>query len=390
MISSSNRPGGAPHPDSTEAHSADRSRGLGGSSGPEQPQRRKQRHALRTSLIVLLVLVVAAILLRLALPTLVRNQLNERFADMGAYSGYVADVDIALWRGAYALSGVNVTKIDQDVPVPFFAADSIELAISWSALLDRAIVAQVHFHQPSLHFVDGEDEGFQGGGGTDWRDALQELIPIRIDELSISNGEINFHNFHSEPEVHLTLTELQGSFRNITNADRRDEAIPAAFNLQARVFDDARAEVGGSLDPLGNFEDFAVDLRVTGVNLLLMNDLTEAYGNFDFESGQGDLVMELQATSGQLEGYIRPLLNNVAILDLESDLEQGILSATWEAIVGGLGQIFRNQPEDRIAAEIEVSGDITQQEVSTWQAFLSIMRNAFIEVYDTQFRRDSN
>ena len=96
--------------------------------------------------------------------------------------------------------------------------------------------------------------------------------------------------------------------------------------------------------------------------------------------------MELQAENGQLEGYARPVLDNVAILDLSEDGEEGVLSAAWEAIVGALGQIFRNQPEDRIATEIEISGNLDNQDVSAWQAFVSILRNAFIEAYDAQFR----
>lgn len=357
----------------------------------DTPESAPRHHrALRTSLIVVAVLLIAVIALRLALPTLVKNQLNQRFAQMGDYSGYVDDVDIALWRGAYALNDVDITKVDQDVPVPFFSADTIDLAIDWSALIHFAIVAEVHFHRPQLHFVDADDAGVQAGGGTDWRDVVQQLIPISIDVLEISNGEINFHNFQSDPEVHLTLTNLEGSFHNITNADRSENAVPAEFHLEGFVFDDARALVEGSLDPLGNFENFSVNLRVTGVDLTLMNSLTEAYGRFDFESGHGDLVMELEAVEGELDGYVRPLLDNVAILDLESDSEDGLLSTVWEAIVGGLGQIFRNQPEDRIAAEIQISGNIANQEVSTWQAFLSIMRNAFIEVYDAQFRREDD
>src|SRR5690554_1406066 len=350
----------------------------------------KRRHRLRTTLIVLLVVVIAAVAFRLALPSLVKQQINDRFAQMGDYSGYVDDVDIALWRGAYALNGVDIVKTDQEVPVPFFAADSIELSISWSALWHRAIVAEAHLWGPSLHFVDGEEDGFQGGGGTDWRDQLQQLIPIRIDVLQISDGQVNFHNFKSEPVVHLTLTDVQASFSNISNADRSENAVPAEFQVEAYVFEDAHGTASGSLDPLGEFDNFNIDLRVTDVDLTLMNSLTEAYGNFDFETGTGDLVMELQAIDGQLDGYLRPLLDNVAILDLESDLEQGVLSAAWEAFIGGLGRIFRNQPEDRIAAEVEVSGNLTQQEVSPWQAFLSIMRNAFIEVYDSQFRSETS
>jgi len=54
--------------------------------------------------------------------------------------------------------------------------------------------------------------------------------------------------------------------------------------------------------------------------------------------------------------------------------------------VAALGQIFRNHPADRIAADIDIRGDLDNSEVSTWQAFRSIMRNAFIEAYEAQFR----
>src|SRR5690554_4387526 len=58
--------------------------------------KKKRRHPMRTTLIVIAVLVVAAVMFQLTLPSLVKNQINERFADMGDYSGYVDDVDIAL------------------------------------------------------------------------------------------------------------------------------------------------------------------------------------------------------------------------------------------------------------------------------------------------------
>lgn len=347
-------------------------------------QLRKSRR--RIVMVSIVLVVVALVGLRMALPTLVRDYLNDRMARMGSYQGHIADVDIALWRGAYSLHMLDIVKVDQEVPVPFFTADTIDLSVSWEALLKGAIVSELVFHSPALNFVDGGSQESQDGSGTDWRAALQEITAIQINELIIHDGELYFHNFQSEPPVNLALTEMEGSFTNLSNADRRDTAIYADFSLEGRMLENAQASMSGNLDPLGDLHDFIIAMRITDIQLVQLNDLTEAYGNFDFESGSADFVMELQAEEGVLTGYARPVLDNVAILDLEADSEKGLLSVVWESLVATMGQIFRNHTADRIAADIDISGDLNDQQVSAWQAFRSIVRNAFVEAYEAQFR----
>lgn len=147
-------------------------------------------------------------------------------------------------------------------------------------------------------------------------------------------------------------------------------------------------QAGGSLDPLGDFQNFRFEVQVSEIDITYLNDLTEAYGRFNFESGNGDFVMELEATDSQLNGYAKPLLDNVRIFDLEEDMEKGLLRAGWEALVGGLGRIFRNQPRDRIASQVDISGHLDQPDISAWQAFVSILRNAFVEAYEARFERE--
>ena len=366
--------------------------GAGGMTEPGTPhenpvslEKRKSRRLVVGGLVVLAI-VVALIGLRLALPSLVKDYLNGQMADMGAYQGHIHDVDIALWRGAYSLHEVEVVKIDQEVPVPFFRADTIDLSVDWGALFRGSIVTEMEFYSPSLHFVDGGDEDSQDGSGTDWRQALQELTPVRINELIVYNGELNFHNFSSSPEVNIAMTDVDAIFTNLSNVARRDTAIYAQCSLTARMLETAEVSLSGNLDPLGDFRDFIIAMQIHSIDLTQLNDLTQAYANIDFESGDGDFVLELEADGGSLRGYARPLLNNVVILDLESDSEKGLLNVAWEAVVAALGQIFRNHPADRIAADIDIRGDLDNSEVSTWQAFRSIMRNAFIEAYEAQFR----
>lgn len=339
------------------------------------------------TLVAILLVVLLLVILRLALPSLVKDYLNDKMAEMGAYRGHTEDVGIALWRGAYTLYDLEVVKVDEAVQVPFFHADSIDMSVSWSALWRGAVVADVDFLNPELHFVDGES-GAQAGAGTDWQQALQQLVPIRIDRLVIQNGKLHFHNFTSDPPVHLLMTDLEGAFTNISNADRSEGTRPAQFTLQGLMLENATTTLDGFLDPLGDFHDFDINMKISDIDLRRINDLAEAYGNFDFQSGEGAFVMEISARDGQLNGYAKPLLDNVEVLDLEKDIEKGVFSAAWEALIGGLGRLFRNQPENRIASRIEIKGNLERRDISAWQAFLSVLRNAFVEAYQARFERD--
>ena len=142
------------------------------------------------------------------------------------------------------------------------------------------------------------------------------------------------------------------------------------------------------LDPLGDFRNFVINLQINNIELQRINALAEAYGHFNFKSGTGDFIMELEAVDGQMSGYAKPILDNVVIFDLKKDLKEGVFSAAWQAVVGAFGQVFRNQPKDRIASQIEISGSLDQKNISAWQAFTSILRNAFVEAYEAQFGRE--
>lgn len=340
------------------------------------------------TLIIIVLLLIALIILRMQLPSIVKDYLNGKMADIGEYQGEIADVDIHLWRGAYSVDQLEITKKDQP-EVVFFKAQTIDTSVSWAALLAGKVVADVNLMNAEIHLVDDETDDKPEEKST-WRQTVQEIIPLQIDRLNIDNGEIHFHNFTSDPPVHLVFYQLDGEITNLSNADRSDGLEFANFDVQGQVLDSASARLNGRLDPLGDFYNFELKLKITGIDLTKLNQVSEAYGNFNFKSGNGDFVMELQADEAQLTGYAKPVMDNVEIFDLEKDLEEGVFSAAWQAIVGAFGQIFRNEPRDRIATQIEIRGNLDNPDTSAWQAFLAILQNAFVDAFESDFGRETN
>lgn len=332
------------------------------------------------------------LVLHLALPHLVRNYLNEKMADMGDYRGSVADVDLAWWRGGYRLNGLLIEKKDKQVQTPLLDAPLIEIAVSWRELWrHQAVVAVVFFDQPKLNFVDGGDQGeSQTGDGVDWRDQLDALLPFTLNEIRVRNGVLSFRNFTTDPPVHVYASSVDASLYNLTNsADAKGERV-ATFEGTAKLFDQAPMEARAHFDPFTDWEDFQVSLRMTGVELTKLNDFSNAYGSFDFSKGTGDLVLEVEASDGQLNGYIKPLLRNVEVFNFRQDIEaqdKGFFRGLWEAVVGGTEEVLQNQRKDQFATRIDLSGSTHSADVSPFQAFLAILRNAFVQAFSARFER---
>src|SRR5690606_27902693 len=98
----------------------------------------KKRYKFLIALILLLVIV------RLALPFVVKKYLNNMLEKIDGYTGHVEDVDLALYRGAYRIDSLAIYSTTQDLGGrPFFATDAIDLSISWRDIFKGAIVGEV-------------------------------------------------------------------------------------------------------------------------------------------------------------------------------------------------------------------------------------------------------
>lgn len=331
----------------------------------------------RIPAIALLAVVAVLVAARLALPWVVLHYLNRNLANMGDYHGHIEDVDLALWRGAYRIDGMTIVKTAGKVPVPLLKAPHIDLGVSWPALWhDHALVARVIFDRPVLTFVDGGKSGpNQSGAGTDWRQPLQNLVPITLDEVRINNGRVVFRNFHSQPPVNVRATGAKAR-------------KAAHFQATAKILGQAPLDTGADFDPFSKAGDFDFHLRVLGVQLTRLNSAAEAYGGFNFAGGDGDLVMQAQARDGKLSGYIKPLFRHVDIFNWKQDVSGprgGVINGLWQAFVAGLQNLLKNQDADQFGTRVTLSGNLGDKEISAWQALEGIFHNAFVKALTPRY-----
>jgi hypothetical protein len=310
-------------------------------STPAKPKCRvRWRRFCLTLLIFLAILSVA----RAMLPWGVRWYVNRALDRSLLYRGQIGTIDVHLWRGAYTIHDIRLQKVMGNVPVPFFASKRVDLAIDSDALLQRRVVGRISMYKPELNFVAAQDEtGSQTGAGTPWLQVIQDLFPFKINSARITDGSIHFRAFETQPPVDVYLSYVDGSIDNLTNI--RDETTPLVSTIKASgmAMEQARVQFAMKMDPFSYRPTFELAIRLIGLDVRKLNALTDAYGSFTMKRGLFDLVVQMKASEGQLDGYVKPLFRDLEVFSPAQDLQdKNPLEFFWQGVVGVATQLLKN------------------------------------------------
>jgi hypothetical protein len=332
--------------------------------------------------IIIISIIGMLIIIRLLLPTIVKQYLNKTLANMGEYSGHVSDVDIWLIRGAYVINNLEINKVTGKVPVPFLIAPKIDLAVEWKALLHGAIKAKVTFDDPELNFVAGTTkESSQTGAGTDWTKSIKKLLPMDINKFQIHNGKIKFNDFNASPKVNIFINQFELTATNLSNVVNKEKSLPSELLISGSSIGGGNLSVKGNMNVMKKDPDADLNMKFTNIKLTALNDFAKAYGKFDFEKGKLSIYSEIAVKNGKVVGYIKPVLENVKILNWAKD-GPTLMQKIWQAAVGATFEIFKNHPKDRFATKIPIEGNLDKKiDTDIFTTVVRIVKNAFIEAY---------
>jgi hypothetical protein len=318
---------------------------------------------------------------RLALPYVVEHYLNKTLQnDVEGYTGSVADVDIHLIRGAYAIDSLKLLKKNGKVPVPFVSVRKIDFSVDWQALFDGSLVAEITARQPRINFVDGPSEAqTQTGEEGNWRETVQQLFPLNINRFIITDGRVHFQNLHASPKVDVYLNDIELVARNLTNSEKVSKTMVASINGTSRVMGDGKLNLRLDMNPLAENPPFDLDLAVEGVDLVRLNDFFRSYTKIDMEKGTFSLYSEVAGENNKFKGYVKPIFKDAKVLDLKDDGDKKPFRVLWEAGIGLVNTLFKNQREKQLATKIPISGDLSNPDVDTWTAVVKVLENAFVK-----------
>lgn len=353
--------------------------------GPIMQLPYSSKRRLRVILVVVLLLAV----IRIALPYVLLHLANQRLASMPGHGGHINDLDLALVRGAYRLEGFHLDRRDSvsGELVPFLAADAIELSVEWSALFDGALVGEIDADRPELRFTKDKAEPEDVQGDTLSLGALlEDFMPLRINRFGLHDGGIRYVDEGSRPPVDLSLTNVESEARNLTSIKNEEELLPAHVDATAILYGGTLSFNMG-LDPLSASSLFDMDLQLRDVDLPRVNELFQAYADFDVNKGRMSLFVELATKDGEITGYLKPVIKDLDVLGRE-DRHDNVFRKMWEGIVGTAATLLKNPRKEQLATKIPLNGRTDDPHVRTWVAVISILRNAFVQALRPAIDRD--
>jgi len=345
------------------------------------PRRRRWPGALKFLLAAVMLLVLVGVAARAALPSYLESYVNRTLDQSPDYDGRIGEIDVHLWRGAYTIHDLKIVKTRHAVPAPFFESPRVDFSLDWKALFKGAARGKIIMEKPRLNFVHGpSEEQTQTGANQPWIKIIDDLYPFRIDRAEIIDGEIHFQAFHTEPNVDVYLSNVRGTVTNLTNIEDKLDPLMAQVEATGTAMGSGDLDFEMRFDPQSHRPNFTLAARLLNLDVTRLNSLTRGYGDFDFERGRFDFVVELNTKDGFVNGYAKPLFRDLKVLSLRRDCDDP-LQLFWEALVGLVSEIFKNWDRDQFGTRFAVTGYADNPQTDLLEIVGNVLRNAFIRAY---------
>jgi hypothetical protein len=173
-----------------------------------------------------------------------------------------------------------------------------------------------------------------------------------------------------------------------------NSTTPLLTTVQASglAMDQANFQFKMRLNPFSYRPTFHMAVQLLGLDVTKLNDLALTYGQFDFERGWFDLVLQADAQYGQIDGYVKPLFRNLKVFDLLYDIkhDDNPLQFFWQAMLGVTTGVLKNQPHDQFGTLIPFTGDMTKPNTDILSAVGNVLYNAFIRAYLPRLQNGTN
>lgn len=337
------------------------------------------RRVVITLATVLVVLVAA----RIALPFIVKRQVNARLAGVPGYVGHVDDIAISLWRGAYHLKGIQILRDTGTLREPFFLARDIDFSLAWRELFHRKIVSDIVIDRPEVVFVKGPtDATSQRDADRRWQEVVKALFPIDITYFEIVNGAIRYVDTTKAPPIDVFVKNMRLVGTGLRNRPSDNgEEFPARISLVGESLGGGKLNLQLMADPLAPQPHFHASFKVDDVNLPALNDSLKAIANVDVGRGTFRMAAEMAGRDGGFQGYVKPFFEDLDFKNLE-DEHKGVFSRLWEQVVSGLAWLVKNKARDQVGTRVPFEGRFGDPKVGLLATIGNLFRHGFIRAFN--------
>jgi hypothetical protein len=212
-------------------------------------------------------------------------------------------------------------------------------------------------------------------------------LVLKVSQAEIADGTFLYRDQSADYPYRIYITSLKMRASDLSNQSA--EGV-SSFNLDGEFMGSGRTTLRGNFRPQKQGPDFDINLAVENTRLESLNELLHHYGRFDVQSGLASVYSQVTVRRGEVTGYVKPLFTNLQVYSRAKDKGKPVLHQTYELAVGGAAKLLRSHSTKAVATNVNLSGKLDNPNVSTLQAVLELMRNAFLHAIVPGFDRQEN
>lgn len=209
---------------------------------------------------------------------------------------------------------------------------------------------------------------------------------LSVDQLNLAGCNLGITNDAVGKKFRVYISDTDFSLNNFSNQFSHG---PAKARLNGKFMGSGVTQISGEFRPENKGADFDLHIKIDNTQLVQMNDLLRAYGDFDVAAGSFSLVSELHIKNDKLTGYIKPFFKDMQVYDRRKDKDKSISHQMYEMMVGGAAKILKNRPRQQVATKVDISGSLKNPETSAWQITGQLLKNAFFRALLPSFEKET-
>jgi uncharacterized protein involved in outer membrane biogenesis len=332
--------------------------------------------------ILIAMVILAIIVVRLALPGIVKNYVNKKLNELPGYTGHVGDIDIHLLRGAYVIKDLLLKKKSDPDKYPFLEVYRADLSLEWRSLFKGRLVGKVILDRPVVNILTTEEISKEPSKDS-WTKTVKALMPMTINKLQVNVGSFAYRDLNKKPPTDLHIDRMQLTALNLANVQKAADPLPSQVHLTGTSIGEGHLKLDMKVNVLKDIPDFDMGMELTAANLLSLNGFFEANAKMDIERGSIDIFSNLKMKDGEMDGYVKPFIKDLKVLDVKKDIRKkgGVVRVVKKAVVGLFAKAVTNPKTKKIATVIPIKGSVKDPKTSGWATFVGVLKNAFIHAF---------
>lgn len=196
-----------------------------------------------------LVLFIASFFLDEPLRRKMEKNINK---DLKGYSVRLPKVHLQLLDLSLTLKEMTVLQQAHPDP-PVVSIPYLKASIHWREIFSGKLVAEFMLDGPKINInlmqLRSEAANKVSLKERGWQQAVEEIYPLKINNLKISNASITY--IDQDPNKPLVLSKLNLQATNIRNINLPDQVYPSSFHLDTAIFDSGFGSIDGKANFLG-------------------------------------------------------------------------------------------------------------------------------------------